>query len=373
MVMSNNIIFIVSAILMMTVLSCSRPEVNLYWGDGVEFIEIYEDPEIFNDSEGFIKNGWGGNIMVALDGTVLTDRRSEDGGKTWGEKIPHLAGDGRVLDEATGDIINLHSAYQPEPLHVQYRSRDHGKTWHEEQVTREKDINGWIPFTSACEEGITLRYGKHNGRLLMAARVMVEYARARDLYEQHYSSAVYSDDGGRTWHPSAPFPVAGTGEAALVELYDGRIYYNSRNHNRLGNRSVAWSYDGGETWQDHEVCSYLPDGPPDFYGNKGGLVRLELDNYDILIFSMTDDPGGSPDRHTTEGRENITDWASFDGGKTWPVSRMVHERGGYSHLAAGRPGTPSEGMIYLTTSSLYARFNLAWITQGRDWREFLTG
>lgn len=369
--MRNRILFIVIAIVIMTVQSCSKPEVNPYWGNGVEFIEIFEDPEIFNDSDGFKRNGWGGNIMVALDGTVLTDRRSEDGGKTWGEKIPHLAGDGRVLDEATGDIINLHSGYQPEPLPVQYRSRDHGKTWHEETVIRKRDINGWIPMTSACEEGITLRYGKHKGRLLMAARVMVEYASARDLYEQHYSSAIYSDDGGMTWHASAPFPVAGTGEAALVELSDGRIYYNSRNHNRQGNRSIAWSYDGGETWQDHEICSYLPDGPPDFYGNKGGLVRLELDNYDILIFSMTDDPGGSPDRHTTAGRENITVWASFDGGKTWPVRRWVHERGGYSHLAAGRPGTPSEGMIYLTTSSFYSRFNLAWITQGRDWREFL--
>ena len=273
--MRNRILFF--SVVMFAMHSCSETEVNPYWGDGVEFIEIYEDSEIFNDSEGFKRNGWGGNIMVALDGTVLTDRRSEDGGKTWGDKIPHLAGDGRVLDEATGDIINLHSAYQPEPLPLQYRSSDHGKTWLEEKVTREKDINGWIPFTSACEEGITLQYGKHKGRLLMAARVMVEYASARDLYEQHYSSAVYSDD-----------------------------------------------------------------------------------------------PGGSPDRHTTAGRENITVWASFDGGKTWPVRRLVHERVGYSHLAAGRPGTPSEGMIYLITSSLYARFNLAWITRRMDWRKFLS-
>jgi len=85
-------------------------------------------------------------------------------------------------------------------------------------------------------------------------------------------------------------------------------------------------------------------------------------------FSMNDDPGGSPDRHSTAGRKNISVWVSFDGGETWPVKRWVHKNGGYSNLAAGRPGTPSEGLIYLTTGELYARLNRAWVTGGRDWK-----
>jgi sialidase-1 len=48
----------------------------------------------------------------------------------------------------------------------------------------------------------------------------------------------------------------------------------------------------------------------------------------------------------------------------------------YSSLAAGREGTPGEGVIYLLYESngggKMARFNLAWLTSGRDWREFLT-
>ena len=365
----KNISIILFIIILAVSNSCKKGDPNTYWNNGEEFIEIYEEFDIY---DGSIRNGWGGYIMVAKDGTVLTDRRSLDGGKTWGAPIQHLSGPGRVLDETTGHILNLDAGgHERKPGSFLYRSRNNGMTWTREEIIREKDINGWVPMLINNEEGITLRYGEHKGRLLLPARVFVEYAPPQELYEEHYSSAIYSDDGGKTWHASEPFPVAGTGEAALVELSDGRIYYNSRNHNRTGNRDIAWSYDGGETWKDHRICDYLPDGPPDFYGNKGGLVRLEIEDHDILVFSMTDDPGGSPDRHSTAGRKDITVWASFDGGETWPVKRWVHQRGGYSHLAAGRPGTPSEGLIYLTTGNLYARFNLAWILKGRDWKQYL--
>lgn len=355
-------------ILVLLVMGCSKNEDNTVMPGDREFIEIHESFPIY---KGSIPNGWNGDIMVAANGWVLADRISQDGGKTWGKEIPILGGAGRVLDETTGDILKLEpGALGRKPYPYLYRSRDHGMTWVKEDIVRHPDSNGWVPGLMGCEEGITLRYGKHKGRLLMPARVFVEYAPSNELYEEHYSSAIYSDDGGKTWHASAPYPVAGTGEAALVELSDGTIYYNSRNHNRTGNRDIAWSYDGGETWTDQKVCVYLPDGPPEFYGNKGGLVRLEIPGHDILIFSMTDNPGTEPARHTTAGRINITVWASFDGGKTWPVKRFVHSRGGYSHLAAGKPGTASEGLIFLTTTNLYARFNLAWVTGGRDWKTF---
>lgn len=350
---------------------CENTENEQETDQNTPFIEISEKFDIYN---GTIKNGWGGYIMVAMDGSVLTDRISVDGGKTWGASIPHLQGPGRVLDETTGDILNLDAGgHQRKPEPFLYRSKDNGRTWKREEIVLHEDVNGWQPMLINCDEGITLHHGEQKGRLLLPARVFVEYAAPNDTmyYAKHYSSAIYSDDGGKTWFSGAPFPVAGTGEAALVELSDGRIYYNSRNHNRMGNRDIAWSYDGGETWKDHKICDYLPDGPPDFYGCKGGLAKLILEGHDILFFSMNDDPGGSPDRHSTAGRKNICVWVSFDGGKTWPVKRWVHKNGGYSHVAAGRPGTPSEGLIYLTTGDLYVRFNLAWVTGGRDWKEFV--
>jgi len=91
----------------------------------------------------------------------------------------------------------------------------------------------------------------------------------------------------------------------------------------------------------------------------GGLVRLPIQGKDILIYSNCDSPNG---------RKLGTVWASFDGGKTWPLKRLIH--GGsfaYSSLTTGRPATKSEGWIYLhfeSGGSKVTRFNLSWLLKG---------
>ena len=66
----------------------------------------------------------------------------------------------------------------------------------------------------------------------------------------------------------------------------------------------------------------------------------------------------------------MTAWASFDGGETWPVKRLVYEGpSAYSSLVAGRPGTSSEGWIYLQfeerqAGGRMARLNLSWLMDG---------
>ena len=70
-----------------------------------------------------------------------------------------------------------------------------------------------------------------------------------------------------------------------------------------------------------------------------GLDRLPFEGHDILIFSNID---------SQSGRKNGTVWLSFDGGKSWPIKRLVESKGfKYSSLAVGRKNTPSEGYIYL--------------------------
>ena len=61
---------------------------------------------------------------------------------------------------------------------------------------------------------------------------------------------------------------------------------------------------------------------------------------------------------------------SYDGGETWPAKRLVEEkRFAYSSVAAGRAGTPSEGLIYRfyesTGGGSMARLHLTWATGGR--------
>lgn len=318
------------------------------------------------------------NVVVTMKGTILATwgtphiraKRSEDGGKTWSDDITiaksGIHGGGTTVDETTGDILAfVEEKHPPAPLTV-YRSKDDGKTWQAEPVTIHPDGEGNMPSMHMNEHGITLRHGKHKGRLLKPSRHYGEGNRPVSLFPTHYTNAMYSDDGGKTWRTSDPFPENGTGEACVAELSDGRIYYNSRRHwapegkNPL-RRWTALSDDGGARWKDARICEVLPDGPQDTnYGCMGGLVRLPIQGKDILIYSNCDSP---------RGRSHGTVWASFDGGKTWPLKRQVHEGGfAYSSLTAGRPGTPSEGSIYLhfeSGGSKVARFNLGWVLNGQ--------
>jgi len=337
------------------------------------------------------------SMVVAMDGSVLVfdhvgakDEvgyinviRSEDGGKTWGKEIEvgrpikldeDMSDGGRykgprvgwtglgsaLVDENTGDVMVFATSLMAGQ--ILYRSKDHGKTWKTEDIVIKPDVNGWISCpNAACDPAVTLRYGKKKGRLLQTSRVFWAYKnKTGGVFDKHYSNMIYSDDGGKTWTPSAPFPLGGTGEAGLVELSDGRIYYNSRTHMRGGNRRIAYSLDSGETFTSEHEDDELFDGPPDVYGCKGGLVRLPYEDRDVLIFSSPSPK--IPKRH------DITVWVSFDCGETWPVSRLVKKGpGNYTWLAAGRKGTPSEGMIYLAANKDWiARFNLAWILEGQE-------
>jgi sialidase-1 len=371
--------------LLAILMCCQLSEKNPYWANGKA---VFEVQKIFD-------KGQHPNVVVALDGSVIATygriqynyRRSVDGGITWGEVTtladPGFQGGGVTVDENNGNIFVFVEEDHPiAPLKV-FKSADHGKNWDEVDVIINPDINGNIPSMHMNESGITLKYGKHAGRLIRPARYYAG-GNQREFWPEHYTNAIYSDDGGETWHTSAPFPAKGTGEAALAELSDGRIYYNSRRHLSTDGlnprmRHIAWSYDGGETWEDLSVSEKLPDGDQHRdYGLMGGLVRLPLDGHDILLFSNIESP---------EGRTHGTVWASFDGGETWPVKRLVEEgEFAYSSMAAGRKGTPSEGWIFIMFEgeslidmeynagrrpAYIARFNLDWVTGGRDWRDFL--
>lgn len=338
------------------------------------------------------RGGW--SIVTAPDGTVVAFqspgggncRRSRDGGQTWDAdiEIASEAKEGNALvDETKGDILFVNPKAK-----CLFRSRDQGVSWTREGIQVLPDGFELTPSSvTAMQSGITLAFGKHPGRLIMPARIMgPKHSNDVAWRPYHYSTAIYSDDGGAVWQTSKPFPVLGTGEATLAELSDGSILYNSREHMSRGNRFFAWSHDGGELWINAYRSPDLPDGARGTsYGCMGGMLRLPVAERDILLYSNLDtDAGEMPARvgaSTNKGREKITVWASFDGGRTWPVKRLVYDGpSAYSNLGVGRSGTPSQGKIFLLfeggPTGCYeavqvVSFNLSWLLSGRDAAEFL--
>ena len=319
------------------------------------------------------------NIVVTLKGTILATlgdkkllaRRSEDGGKNWGPEIiiaePAFQGGGLIVDETNGNIIAFaEDRHPPAPLSV-YRSKDDGKSWQKFEVKIHPDTRGNIPSMHMNENGITLRHGKNAGRLIRAARHYGKDNYPKEHWPTHYTTAIYSDDQGKTWRTSKPFSEMGTGEAGIAELADGRLYYNSRSHWNAKKpplrRREAWSSDGGETWYDWKIVNVLPDGPQDTnYGCFAGLVRLPIVDRDILLYSNCDSPSG---------RNTGTVWVSFDGAKTWPLKRILWKGAfQYSSLSVGRHNTSSDGWIYIhfegrLPQSHVGRFNLSWLLEGQ--------
>jgi len=326
--------------------------------------------------------------VLAFHGNKL--RESTDGGATWGplREIGGDAGGCAVVNETNGEVLLVHA-----DKGYLWKSRDDGRTWSRATIKiRPNKFNHGSPDTvplgvGAFQPGITLRFGSHQGRLLMPGRIFGP-TNSNDVEWRpyHYNTAMFSDDGGATWQVSAPFPVLGSGEAALAEISDGRILYSSREHMSVGNRYFGWSHDGGELWLNPTQSAELPDGARGTsYGCMGGLIRLPIDGADVLLYSNLDTESGvMPAKvggSTSAGREKITVWASFDAGKTWPVKRLVYAGpSAYSNLGVGRAGTPSEGKIFLHfeggktncyESVFVATFNLAWLLNGRDLRGLL--
>lgn len=338
------------------------------------------------------------NVVVATDGSIIASfgktkfmvRRSENGGKTWGPIIKvadGIHGGGLTVDEKSGDIIAFIEEEHPPSELKTFRSKDNGKSWESFKIKIIPDKNGKIPSMHMNEHGITLLKGKYRERLIRPSRYYnaknsserKSMYKSKNMWEGQFSNAIFSDDGGYNWSTSDPFPANGTGEAAIVELNDGSLYYNSRRHfyndgNNHRMRLIASSNDGGETWDTMHISDELPDGQKNSdYGLMAGLDRLPYNEQDILIFSNVD---------SENGRENGTIWISFDGGKTWPLKKSIDQgKYKYSSIAVGRENTPSEGFIYVLyefgdfqndyAGAKIAKFNMSWVLHGKDIDQYL--
>lgn len=292
----------------------------------------------------------------------LVLRRSEDGGATWSDtqivvSEPQMTCGNPcpVVDRHTGTIwlpfcknladgdeTLINQGKAPRTVWITY-SQDDGHSWTEpREITPAVKRDEWTWYATGPGHGIQLR----SGRMLIPCDhvVGVHFERFQD---PHHSHVIYSDDHGASWQIGG-IVEEGTNECAVAELTDDSVYINCRSFQREKVRGVARSYNGGLTfdpvrWDEtliEPVCQAgleaLPDGR--------------------LLFSNP----------ASRNRERMTVRLSDDGGRTWPISRALHDGpAAYSDLAT----LPGDNFICLyergdehpyETITL-ATFNMSWL------------
>nr|WP_276547929.1 exo-alpha-sialidase [Brachybacterium muris] len=324
-----------------------------------------------------------GDLLASYDGrptgtdapgpNSILQRRSTDGGKTWGEQTVVAQGvagaqklgysdPSYVYDRETGTLFNFHvfskdtgfwnSAYGNDDADRSVMSAsvsistDGGHTWSKQSVTEIVKPEGVRATFASSGHGIQIQRGAHAGRLVL------QYAGAfSDGSVRAYS--VYSDDHGETWQMGTP---VGTNmdENKVVELSDGTLMLNSRMHSGETARYVSYSTDGGETWGDPEVDHSLTDPR-----NNASIIPMNpsaaagSDEAKELLFSNA---------NSATGRQNGTVRYSCDDGATWPVAKTFQPGStSYSDLVALQDGT--FGVLYEAANSeiRYGAFDEAWL------------
>jgi len=262
-----------------------------------------------------------------------------------------------IYDEVNDTIILLYSNQMAV-------SRDDGKTWETSTVNRVANYLGKTGGTHGASAGFVLKYGEHAGRIISPARFSTVPGEAtNNLQTNHYNCAIYSDDGGKTWHTSGPVQP-GTGEGTLIEREDGVIVFNSRAYFNDHNRRVAYSYDGGETFTDFRVDTELLE--PKF-GVNASMWRAEMKNGQVITLFSNPYPNAS--MMGTSLRLNMTVSLSYDEARSWATRKVVHpEYSAYSCLTYN-PVTDTFFLMYEngdTNSDAYGQisvveFNLEWL------------
>ena len=350
---------------------------DLYIG-GEDGYHAYRIPSLLVTNKGTLlafcegrKGGRGdsGNIDLLV-------RRSEDGGKTWSRQQV-VWDDGAntcgnpcpVVDEQTGTIwltMTWNHGQDTEHQIMQAagkdtrrvfvtHSDDDGRTWAEpRQITENTKRPEWRWFATGPGVGIQLKHGRWQGRLLIPCDHSVVTPEDPTGYNSH---VIFSDDRGKTWHLGGAIRPA-VNECQVVELTDGTLLMNMRNYDRRATtRAVATSRDGGMTWSQvrHDPALVEPIC-------QASLVRYDSSSaggQDWLLFS-------NPAHGRTGVRRDMTVRLSRDGGKTWPIERLLWPGpSAYSCLAVlpdgeiaclleGGPDNPYERIVF-------AHFGLPWL------------
>ncbi len=346
-----------------------------------------------NDGPGDI-----GNHDIAM-------KRSRDHGRTWSDEQIIFDDEDRVCTDITvgtdrtSGKLWLFFLRDKKKYHY-FTSTNDGATWHgpvsvHEQVTRpewdrlqsgkpdddDKPPRGRM---AVWERGWSQRYGvgpghaivqlsdgPKKGRLIVPARHREDVGGGR---LRSFAHCFYSDDHGTSWQLGGTIGE-NTSECQLVELAEGAVMVVSRNESAADapdnlRHLIAVSRDGGETWEPVHRAEELIT--PRCHGSVERFSRTTTDGKNRLLFSSPASPFRQPEH--PYGRYNLTVRVSYDEGESWTAGRTIWPHpSSYSDLVVLADGTIGlvyergpKGSTHYWDEIHFARFDLSWLTFGRD-------
>ncbi|MFB9163828.1 discoidin domain-containing protein [Arthrobacter psychrochitiniphilus] len=341
----------------------------------------------------------------------IVQRRSTDGGKTWGAPTYIARGQeakngnlrygfsdpSYIFDQETGDVFNFHvyskdvsfqgSGYGNDDADRNIISsavavsKDKGLTWSTDpgnmpnlppsDYTAESayagldgplitdivkpngdanNVGGISGVFAASGEGIQLKYGPNKGRLIQQFTGKVKQANGNVPYQAY---SVYSDDHGKTWERGA-FTGTGMDENKSVELSNGDVMLNSRASSGERARKVAISKDGGQSYGPVTVDTNLVDPV-----NNASITRMYPHaaqgsaEAKMLLFSNA---------NSSNGRSNGTIRYSCDDGTTWSAGKQF-KAGAMSYSTATALSDGAFGVFYEgdNNTMTFGKFDAAWL------------
>lgn len=232
----------------------------------------------------------------------------------------------------------------------------------------------WKVLATGPDHSIQLK----SGRLVVP--VWLSTATGGNAHRPSVTGTIYSDDGGQTWHAGdVAVPCTdewiNPNETVAIELADGKVMLNVRTESKAHRRLTTVSADGATGWSTPKFDNALLEPIC-----MAGIVRLsggvKGSGKNRILFSNPDNltkADGREEPGKNRDRKNVSVKLSYDEGRTWPINKSVEPGwSAYSDIAVtpngdilcfyGRSTKPNFAGEFLTL----ARFNLEWLTDGKD-------
>ncbi len=197
------------------------------------------------------------------------------------------------------------------------KSFDLGKTWEKpENITPQvhkpnnPEFNpaythpaDWRHYANTPGHAFQFQKGKYKGRIFVAANHSV--GDPQENFAEYQAHGFFTDDHGKSFHISESVDIPGSNESIAAELSGDRMIMSIRNQKGdIRSRILAYSSDGGQTWDEAYFEPQLPDPVC-----QGSILNLgEQNGKTILAHSNASDP---------KDRNHLSIKISYDEGKIW--------------------------------------------------------